>query len=142
MYVMMIVVGLLMMIIPFAVFMGLGTAFGMLSSDPRLLFTYFLLAAIVGYGTSFGAFVLIQRMNCGSVKNVKQAASNATLVLGGQILALLLAWFIPGLRKIVTNLLPPDLDPAISDSVGYSYYSLWASLFGVAIGGSLSGICT
>lgn len=139
---MMIVVGILMMVLPFAVFMGLGTLFGMLSSDPRLLFSYFLLAGIVGYITAFGAFTIIQRVNCGKVKNLKQTAMNAMLVLAGQMFTFLTIWFVPGLRKIVTNMFPPDLDPAIADSLGYSYYSFWASLFGVAIGGSLSGICS
>jgi hypothetical protein len=48
---------------------------------------------------------------------------------------------IPGMRGIVSGLLPADLDQAILDSVGYSYYAFWASLFGTAIGGTLSGVC-
>lgn len=141
-YAMMIAMAMLMAMLPFGVFMGLGSMIGTTASDPRLFVTFILLALVVSYLTSFGSFALIQRANCGQVKNWKQIANNAGLALGIQGLFLLLAWLIPGLRGIVSNLMPPDLDANILDSVGYSYYSFWASLFGTAIGGTLSGICT
>lgn len=131
-----------MAILPFGVFMGLGSILGTNASDPRLLVTFILLALVVSYLTSFGSFILVQRANCGKIKNLKQIATNAGLALGIQALFLILAWLIPGLRGIVSNLMPPDLDPNILDSVGYSYFSFWASLFGTAVGGTLSGICT
>jgi len=140
-YAMMIAMAMLMAMLPFGIFMGLGSMLGTNASDPRLLVTFILLALIVSYLTSFGSFVLIQRANCGKIKNMKQIANNAGLALGIQGLFLFLAWLIPGLRGIVSNLMPPDLDPNILDSVGYSYFSFWASLFGTAIGGTLSGIC-
>jgi len=141
-YAMMIAMAMLMAMLPFGVFMGLGSILGTNSSDPRLLVTFILLALVVSYLSSFGSFVLIQRANCGQVKNWKQIANNAGLALGIQALFLFLTWLIPGLRGIVSNLLPPDLDANILESVGYSYFSFWASLFGTAIGGTLSGICT
>lgn len=141
-YAMMIAMAMLMAMLPFGVFMGLGSILGTNASDPRLFVTFILLALVVSYLTSFGSFVLVQRANCGQVKNWKQIANNAGLALGIQALFLLLVWLIPGLRGIVSNLMPPDLDINILDSVGYSYFSFWASLFGTAIGGTLSGICT
>jgi hypothetical protein len=141
-YAMMIAMAILMAILPFGVFMGLGSILGTNASDPRLLVTFILLALVVSYLTSFGSFILVQRANCGKIKNLKQIATNAGLALGIQALFLILAWLIPGLRGIVSNLMPPDLDPNILDSVGYSYFSFWASLFGTAVGGTLSGICT
>jgi len=140
-YAMMIAMAMLMAMLPFGIFMGLGSILGANASDPRLLVTFILLALIVSYLTSFGSFALIQRSNCGKIKNWTQIANNAGLALGIQALFLLLAWLIPGLRGIVSNLMPPDLDPNILDSVGYSYFTFWASLFGTAIGGTLSGIC-
>ena len=131
-----------MAMLPYGGFMGLGSILGTNASDPRLFVTFILLALVVSYLTSFGSFVLVQRANCGQVKNWKQIANNAGLALGIQALFLLLVWLIPGLRGIVSNLMPPDLDINILDSVGYSYFSFWASLFGTAIGGTLSGICT
>lgn len=140
-YAIMIVVSLLMAVFPFAVFLGLGSLFGIASSDPKLLTIYFLGALVVSYLTALGTFTLIQHQNCGGVKNMKQVASNAGLALGIQAGILAVCFFIPGLRGLVTNLFPLDLDTSIQDSLGYGYYSFWAALFGTAIGGTLSGIC-
>jgi hypothetical protein len=140
-YAIMIVVSLLMAVLPFAVFLGLGSLFGAGSGDPRILTIYFLGALVISYLTALGTFALVQRQNCGGIKNMKQVASNAGLALGIQAAALVLCFFIPGLRGLVTNLFPLDLDPRIQDSLGYGYYTFWAALFGTAIGGTLSGVC-
>lgn len=140
-YVMMVVVGLLMALLPFGVFLGLGTVLGINSADPRLLITYFLLAAVCMYLASFGAFSLIQYNNCKKNPNLKQAATNASIALGIQAFTLLLTWFFPYLRGIVTGLFPPDMSVELADSLSYGYYSFWAALFGTAVGGTLSGIC-
>ena len=140
-YVIMIALGLLMAVLPFGVFMGLSTLLGRSSGDNAVLLTYFLAAIVIGYFAAFGAFALIQRSNCGSVKNLKQVATNAGLSTAVQAGTLGLAWIFPSLRGLVTGLFPPDSDPIMLDSIGYSYFAFWASLFGTAIGGTLSGIC-
>lgn len=140
-YAMMVVIALLMAMLPFGIFMGLSSLVGASAGDPRILATYIITALILSYLTALGAFALIQKSNCGSVKNMNQIAQNAGLAFGIQAVTLVLCWLIPSMRGIVSGLLPPDLDMAILDSVGYSYYSFWASLFGIAIGGTLSGIC-
>ncbi len=137
----MIGVSMLMAVLPFGVFLGLGTLLDVASSDIRLLTVYFLGALVVSYLISLGTFALIQRQNCGSVKNMKQVASNAGIALGIQAGALALCFLFPGLRSLVTNLFPLDLDIRIQDSLGYGYYSFWAALFGTAVGGTLSGVC-
>lgn len=140
-YVMMIVIGFLMAVWPFAIFMGLTTLIGLPTNDTRILATYILCVCVLAYGTALGAFALIQRNNCGEVKNMRQVASNAAMSLAIQAISVLTVTFIPGLRNIVTNLFPPDINPAISNAIGYSYYGFWASVFGTAIGGTLSGVC-
>jgi hypothetical protein len=140
-YVMMIVTGLLMAILPFGFFMGLGSLLGVGSSDTRLFVAYILGALVFSYLTALGAFALIQKSSCGSVKNMKQISSNASLSLGIQAGTHLVIYFLPFLRNIVSGLLPPDVDPNILDAIGYSYYAMWAALFGTAIGGTLSGVC-
>jgi len=140
-YAMMAALGMIMAILPFGVFMGLGTAIGAPASDPRILVVFFLGALVISYLLSLGAFSVIQKSSCGQVKNMKQVATNASIALGIQALTLLLVWLIPSLRGIVSGLFPPDLDPAIRESVAYSYFSFWAALFGTAIGGTLSGVC-
>ena len=141
-YAFMLALGILMAILPFGVFMGIGPAVGAVSNDPRLLIAFFLLAAVVAYLTSFGAFLMIQKSNCGKIKTMQQSASNAMIALVIQAFTLLLVWLVPFFRGLVTNLLPPDLDPAIMDSIGYAYWAFWASMFSTAIGGSMSGVCT
>ena len=140
-YVMMVSVGLFMAILPFGIFMGLGTAIGATASDPRLLVVFFLAALVITYLLSLGAFSIIQASSCGKVKNMKQVAINASIALAIQAGTLLIAWFFPSLRGVVSGLFPSDLDPAIRESVAYSYFSFWAALFGTAIGGTLSGVC-
>jgi hypothetical protein len=141
-YVMMIVIGFLMAVWPFAIFMGLTTLLGLPTDDTRILVTFILLVCVLAYGTALGAFALIQRNSCGEVKNMRQVASNAAMSLAIQAISVVTVTFIPGLRRIVTNLFPPDMSPAISNAIGYSYYGFWASVFGTAIGGTLSGVCS
>ena len=140
-YVMMIASALFMGVLPFGVFMGLGTATNIASSDARLLVTFFLAAGVVAFLINMGANAAVQRGNCGSIKNMNQIVNNSAIAFGIQIGTLLLVWFVPYLRSIVTGLFPPDTDPAILDSIGYSYFSAWAALFGTAISSSLSGVC-
>lgn len=140
-YVMMITSAILMAMLPFGIFLGLGTVVGAPSSDSRIFVTYILFALIVSYLSALGSFALIQRANCGSVKNMQQIATNASISLAIQAGTLLLVTLVPFLRGWVSGVFPPDLDPSILTSIEYSYFSMWASLFGTAIGGTLSGIC-
>ena len=133
--------GLLMAMLPFGVFLGIGTLIQGNASDPRLLVTYILAALLLSFLVALGSFALIQRQNCGKVKNMNQISSNAGFAVLIQALTLLLVWAVPSLRRVVSGLLPPELDEVVKDSVGYSYYSFWAGLFGIAVGGTLSGIC-
>lgn len=130
-----------MAVLPFGVFIGLGMLFDISSSDIRMLSIYILAALVISYLTALGTFTLLQRQNCGSIKNMKQIASNAGIATAFQGVILALCYFIPGLRQLVTNLFPLDLDPTFQDSLGYGYFSFWAALFGTAIGGTLSGVC-
>lgn len=138
---MMISTALLMAMIPFAMFMGLGTLVGLSSSDWRIWFGYILLVLVSSYGMSMGAFVLIQRSNCGEIRNMKQISLNALFSMLFQVGMFLIVGLIPWFRNVIKDLMPPNLDANIKDSVGYSYYSFWAMLFGVALGGTMSGSC-
>jgi hypothetical protein len=140
-YVMMIINALFLALLPFAFFMGLGSFIGVPSSDPKIFVAYILAALVFSYLIALGSFAIVQKSNCGSVKNMKQISSNAAIVLGIQAGTLLVVKFVPFFRNIVTGLFPPDMDQNVSDAVGYSYFSLWAALFGTAIGGTLSGVC-
>jgi len=140
-YCMMIGIALLMGILPFGVFMGVGHAVGVAAGDSRLLVVFMLSTLLFSYLLSFAAFYIIQTSNCKQGKNLKQVAANAALAMWIQGFILFLVWFFPSLRSVVSGLLPPTLDPVILDSIGYGYYTFWASLFGTAIGGTLSAVC-
>lgn len=135
-------VGVLMFLLPFFVFIVLGHSLSATQGDPRLLIALFLCGAILMYLVSGAAFTLIQKYNCGKVNSASKIATNAgisTAVYAGFLAA---AAFIPSLRGIVTNIISPEVELNIRDSLGYGYYSFWGSLFGIAIGGTLSAICT
>ncbi len=140
-YAMMISAAVLMAVLPFGMFLGVGTLVGIPSSDWRIWVSYILLALMLSYGFSMGAFVLIQRSNCGEIKNMKQIALNSLFSMlfqvGMFVILGLLSWF----RNVIRNILPPELDGNMKDAIMYSYYSFWAMMFGVALGGTMSGSC-
>ncbi len=140
-YAMMITAGLLMACLPFGIFMGLAPSLGIAAGDTKILITYILAALALSFVTAMGANALIQKSNCGAVKDMKRVTANAGIAFGIQAVVLALCAFVPSVRGIITNIMPPDLDGAIVDSVGYSYYSFWATLFGIAISGMLSAVC-
>jgi len=139
-YAIMIGVGVLMAILPYGVFMGLATLLGVGSNDPRILATFFLAAIVLTYLLSLGAFALVQKENCGSI-DMKRVAANAGIAAAIQTGTLTIVGLFSSFREIITNLFPLELDPSIKDALGYSYYTFWASVFGIAVGGTLSGIC-
>lgn len=140
-YLLMVSIGAIMSTIPFAIYLGLSSLLNVPIDDVRLFIVLFLAVSVFGYITSFGGFTLIQKQSCGSVKNIKQIASNAAFSFGIQAVTTLLVWFITPLRNIVTSILPPEMDPPMMEALGFAYWNFWAAVFGVAIVGPLSGIC-
>jgi hypothetical protein len=133
---------LLMGVLPFFVFLGLGTMLGTSSNDPRLLLILFLLSGIVAFLTSFGVFVLAQKSDCGEIKDMNKALNTAGIATLVQMAVMTLVWLIPPLRHIVSNLLPPDTDSNIGDGLSYGYFSGFAGVFTMLIGANLSGVCS
>ena len=132
---------LLLSMLPLVVFMGLGSMLVTQSNDIRVLISYFMLAGIIAFLASLGIFALIQKEECGKVQSMEKAASNAGIALFIQIGMLVLAWLVTPLRSIVTGLFPPDIDPNISDAIGYGYFGGFAAMFSTLIGANLSGMC-
>lgn len=137
----MLTVGFFMAILPLAVFVGLRILIKAESGDLRLLSIYLIGSIIVMFGLSIGTFALLQHQSCGSVKNMKQVASNAGISTAIHALFMGLSLCIPWLRGVIIKLFPANINPFLVNSIGYSYYSFWGALFGIAIGGSLSAIC-
>jgi hypothetical protein len=141
-YLLMMLNGIIIAALPFGVYMGGSTLFGL--QDPassQLLLLMFVCTLCLSYLVGLGSMTVIQHNSCGKVKNMKQIAGNAGLSTLVITLVLALAVYIPGLKGLVTGLLPPSLDPLIIQSIGYSYFLFWGAVYGVVVGGYLSANC-
>jgi len=134
-------VGVLMFMLPFFIFITLGGSIAVVPGDARLLVALLLAGSVLMYLVSAGAFTLIQNHSCGKVKSAGQVATNAGTATAIYAGFLAVAAFVPPLRSIVTNIISPEVEQNVRDSLGYGYYSFWGSLFGIAIGGTMSAIC-
>ena len=141
-YLLMVVDGIIMAALPFGVYMGGSTVFGI--TDPassQLLLLLFVSTMCISYLVSLGSMAVIQQQSCGKVKNMKQIAGNAGLASVLIILVLSIAVYIPGLKDIITGLFPPTMDPLVAMAVSYSYFLFWGATYGIVIGGYLSANC-
>jgi hypothetical protein len=134
--------GILMSAVPFGVYMGGSTVFGL--TDPassQLLVLLFICTLCVSYMVGLASMAVIQQNSCGKVKNMKQVAGNAGLSTVIIILVLAIAVYVPGLKGIVTGLFSPGMDPLVAQSVGYAYFLFWGATYGIVTGGYLSANC-
>ena len=140
-YVLMFTMSIVMAAIPWIIFMGIGTLFDITVIDYRLLLAFAVLAIILSFGLSFIVFMIVQKKNCGEVKDYGKISKYAGISAGiqGGILGIVsvITWF----KSIVLSVVPPDLDDRIRQSIVFSYYSFWGMLFGTALGGNMSSIC-
>lgn len=130
-----------MFMLPFFIFVTLGSSLAAGPSDTRLLVSLLLGGSLLMYAVGIGAFSLLQRYNCGKVQSMRRISDNAGIGVAIYAGMLALAAYIPKLRNIVTDIISPEVDENVRQSLGYGYYSFWGSLFGIAIGGTLSSIC-
>lgn len=134
--------GILMAALPFGVYMGVSTLFGI--TDPAsssLTVALFVATIIISFIVGIGSLTTIQSNSCGKVKNMQQIIGNAVLSTFITILALVLAVCIPGLRGIVTGLFSPAIDPLVSEAIGYSFFLFWGAMYGLVTGGYMSSNC-
>ncbi len=83
----------------------------------------------------------IQSNNCGKIKNMKQLAGNAGLTTIIVVLTLTLAVFVPWIRTIVLEILPPSTDTHFTTALGYAYFLFWGALYGYSTGGFMAANC-
>ena len=141
-YLTMVLGGLLMASLPFGVYMGGSMAMGIIDPTSTELLTLLIVSTLfVSFCANVGIFSAIQYNSCGKVKNTRQIAGNAGLSTLIIFVSLLLAIFVPGLKKIVTNLFSPVTDQFAVQSFGYSYFLFWGALYGIVTGGFLSANC-
>ena len=140
-FTLMILAAIIMAVLPFGVLMGLGSAIGINGTDYRMIVGYILIGCATSYLTSFGSFALLQKSSCDEIKNIPQISANAGINLLFLVGAFALVGIIPWLRSVITDLLPPDIDPVVKLACVFAYYTAWATAFGFALGGTLSSSC-
>ena len=130
-----------MFMLPFFIFITLGNSLGAAADDMRLLGALVIGGAVLMYIVGVGCFSVVQKYNCGKVQSMRRVSDNAGIATAIYAGFLGLAAGIPSLRGIVTDIISPEVEDNVRQSLGYGYYSFWGALFGIAIGGTLSSIC-
>ena len=141
-YVFMIVLGILMAGMPYAI-LNLLHIFAEVTLENNywsVFFTLLLSGFVVMYFTSAAAFSAIQYNNCKKVK-ASSIFGNAAVSAAIASFFTLLAGMVPFLRDFIKALMPLNLDSTLTESLAFGYYGFWGAMFGVVIGGSFSAIC-
>jgi len=127
---------------PVLCFMVANTVFGIQGLPLNSLLIAFFITIALTFVLCAASFTALQNDSCKKVKNVKQIFANAGIAAGLQTVTLLFVHFT-GLISIPMNMLPLWLinQPGIKEGLGYGYYSLFASMFGIVLGGTLSSVC-
>lgn len=134
---------ILISFIPYIFFNTAYNLYDIFPTNGILLLMVYIAIIVISFGLSFGTFALIQKENCKSIKNFKQISYNSLIVAGIQGIGMLIAAFVPVLRSFVKSVIPTMLASNCinKESISYGYFAFWYSLFGIAIGGSLSAVC-
>ncbi len=130
-----------MFMLPFFIFVTFGGSLGAGAGDTRLLGALLVGGGILMYMVGVASFSLLQKYNCGKVQSMRRVSDNAGIGVAIYLGLVGLAAVVPRLRAIVTDIISPEVEENIRESLGYGYYSFWGSLFAIAIGGTLSSIC-
>jgi len=134
--------GILLGWIPFLCFTIANIAFGIQGISTNLLIATLLITVVLTFLLCAASFTYLQYNSCKKVKNTKQIFANAGLAAGLQFIILLFV-HITGFTSIPINMLPlwTPTNYGIKEGVGYGYYSFFASMFGMVLGGTLSAVC-
>lgn len=134
--------GFILGFIPLICFMIANIVLGIQGISASFLLITLLIVVVLTFGLTAAAFTYLQYNSCKKVKNVKQIFANAGIAAGLQLVTLLFVYFT-GLISVPINMLPLWLSTqfGVKEGIGYGYYSFFAGMFGMVIGGTLSAIC-
>ena len=131
--------GILLLSIPILSFIIANMYLGQGITGNVLLAT-FIITIVLTFLLSAASFTYLQYDSCKKVKNVNQIFTNAGIAAGIQFVTLPLVHFL-GWTSIPKNMLPLWIPEITREGLGYGYFSFFASMFGIVIGGTLSAIC-
>ena len=134
--------GILIGLTPTLCFTIANIALGIQGLPLNILLLTLLITTILAFLLSAASFTYLQYNSCKKVKNVKQIFANAGMAAGLQLVVLLFVHFT-GFTSIPMNMLPIWIPTqvGIKEGLGYGYYSFFASMFGIVMGGTLSSVC-
>jgi len=95
---------------------------------------------IISYASGFGLSAFSQYLYCGTVQPL-QIASVATFAPAFVIFFSLLTYFLPFMRKPVEDIMPVSADSDMKYALGYSFYLLWAGIYGQNIASGMAQSC-
>lgn len=104
------------------------------------LATLLLLIPIISFVAGFGLSAFSQYIYCNKV-SIPQVAVVSTFSPGFVFLFSVLAYFLPFLRNPVENILPFTADQDMKYALGFSFYLLWAGIYGQNVASGLLQAC-
>ena len=131
--------GILMMAMPVVCFMIANIVMGQ-GITPFVLIMTFLIILLLTFLLSAGSFAYMQYDACKKVKNTTQIFTNAGIAVAIQLVSLLFVG-ITGWTSIPKQMLPETVPYLVREGLGYGYYTFFATMYGIVLGGTLSSIC-
>ena len=99
-----------------------------------------LVIPIISYVSGIGLNSLSQYIYCNKV-SLPQVALVSTFAPAFVILFASMAWFLPFLRSPVESILPLTADVDMKYAMGFSFYLLWAGIYGQNIAAGMLQSC-
>jgi len=95
---------------------------------------------IISFVWGFGLSAFSQYINCNNV-SLPQVAIVSTFAPAFVFVFSLLTYFLPFLRAPVETIMPVSADADMKSALGFSFYLLWAGIYGQNIGSGLLQAC-
>jgi hypothetical protein len=128
--------------VPIVCFLLVNLIYGIQAITPNLIVIMCCITIVLTFLVAAAIFTGLQYSSCNKVQNVNQIFANAGIAAAIQFVTLLFV-HLTGFTNIPKNMLPLWLSsqPAAREGLSYGYFSFFASMFGIVIGGTLSSIC-
>jgi len=134
--------GILLGATPALCFMIAKITLGIQGLPLNLLVMTFLITVALTFVLCLASFTYLQYDSCKKLdsNDLTKLLANAGIAAGLQTVTLLFVHFT-GFISIPMNMIPYTMEYGVKEGIGYGYYSFFASMFGVVLGGTLSSVC-
>jgi hypothetical protein len=134
--------GILLGATPALCFMIAKITLGIQGLPFNLLLMTFLITVALTFVVCLASFTYLQYDSCKKLdsNDLIKLLANAGIAAGIQTVTLLFVHFT-GFISIPMNMIPYTMEYGVKEGIGYGYYSFFASMFGMVLGGTLSSVC-